>query len=108
MPRQQRSDADLRQVSEHLAYEMGMMQALAHALALGLAGHGSPASNAFLEAFVIHFRCTLAFFYDSKPRPDDAVADDFFDKPADWERLRPAQSGVLKKLRLAQTKRWRT
>jgi hypothetical protein len=118
--RQRRSDDELRRVSEHLAYEVGMMDVLGRAQEAGLVKRGSPVSdailkaatqavpdtdpnvfveatsNALLEAFLIHFRCVLEFLYP-KNRPDDVVASDFFNDPDEWERVRKNKSALLER-----------
>src|SRR5262245_48621312 len=45
-------------------------------------------NNAFIEAFGIHVRALLDFFY-SKAQDDDVVAAHFFESPGVWENSRP-------------------
>jgi len=56
--------------------------------------------NAFFESWGIHARNLLSFFYsptDSKycPRPDDVIAEDFFDNDSKWRTNRPDKSQTL-------------
>jgi hypothetical protein len=119
LPRQRPSEGELRRVSEHLDYELGMMHALSRVQQVSLVKPGSPVSNAILkatqavpdtdprvfveatsnallEAFLIHFRCVLEFLYP-KNRPDDVVASDFFNDPDEWERVRGKKKPTLLK-----------
>lgn len=57
-------------------------------------------SHALLESFVIHYRALLDFFYPGENlRPDDMVAHDYFDDPAEWDRIRPKLPTLLKEMR---------
>jgi hypothetical protein len=47
--------------------------------------------NLTLESFVIHARALLQFLYAETPRPDDVIAEDFFEDPSAW----PARSELL-------------
>jgi hypothetical protein len=87
---------ELRDASHHLHYEINMLRSLAQGLASGIAGQGTIA-NALLESFVIHLRCVLDFLYPpADQRPDDVVAQDYFD---DWENRRPPMPAKLSKVR---------
>jgi len=50
--------------------------------------------NATLEAFAIHIRSLLDFFYldREKAKPDDVLAEHYFSEPGDWIRDRPELS----------------
>jgi hypothetical protein len=48
-------------------------------------------NNAFIEAFGVHVRALLDFFY-SKGQDDDVVAAHFFESPSVWENSRPLKS----------------
>lgn len=96
--RTQRSKDELRKAADHLSYEIEMLDRMATALALGLAGDG-PIKNAFLESFVIHARVLLQFLYDETPRPDDVIAEDFFKDPSAWRSSRPAMTALLSTVR---------
>jgi len=45
-------------------------------------------SNALLHGFLLAARNLCQFLYSHRPRSDDIIADDFFDDPNDWQRLR--------------------
>jgi hypothetical protein len=98
MAREARTDKDLRSVSEHLHYEVGMFLILARALSTGIFGEG-PINNAALESFTVHARVLLEFFFGDKPRPDDVVADDFLDGQGKWSELREEIPEILADLR---------
>jgi len=101
MTRAHRSNRELQEASNHLYYEYTMLISLAQGLASGIATKGWLA-NVMLEAFVIHFRVLLDFFYSETPRNDDIVADDYFDNPSDWGKIKPATTPEL--LSLAKTR----
>ena len=77
MPRQLRSDTDLREASNHLHYEVWMLTSSAQAMASGIANNGW-LKYALLESFVVHVRGVMDFLYNDNPQPDDVVAQDFF------------------------------
>ena len=85
---------ELQAASNHLYYEIMMLSATSRALALGISGK-SILTNALLESFVIHARSLLYFLYDTNPKPDDVVADDFFPDQREWHKARPAKSTIL-------------
>jgi len=93
--RKKRSPEELRQASNHLHYEVWMLECMAIGIHSGLAGK-SAIHNAFIESFVIHARVLLDFFYPLKPRPDDVVAIDFCDRAKTWEQARPEKTDILK------------
>jgi hypothetical protein len=64
-----------------------MFDATGRALGSGLFGPG-PATNAFLESFTIHTRGLLQFLFPSDPKPDDVLAEDYFDTPDEWLKVR--------------------
>jgi hypothetical protein len=98
------SDADLPQLTEHLHYELQMTFDLADVL--GSAFAGPPASptdqlvrNALLEAFTIHVRQLINFFWGArspnwKQTQQGAYAADYFDAD-EWKSLRPARPQML-------------
>jgi hypothetical protein len=94
MPRQKRTAEELRAASEHLHYEVNMFDATGRALASGVFGAGA-ATNAFLESFTIHVRALLQFLYPTAPKPDDVLAEDFFDDPTAWAAVRGALPASL-------------
>lgn len=64
-----------------------MFDATGRALGSGLFGPG-PATNAFLESFTIHTRALLQFLFPKDAKPDDVLAEDYFENPDDWFQLR--------------------
>src|SRR5688572_21299671 len=89
-----RKPAELREASEHLFYELWMLDSLARLLGLGAFGHG-PVSNALLESFSIHARALLQFFFPMSPKSDDVLAEDYFGGTAAWEAVRGAEPAAL-------------
>ena len=79
----------LRKASDHLFYEIWMLQSVIKGIASGIAGE-SIINNALLESFGIHARAVLDFLYSNKPKVDDVIAEDFFsdrslrDNPFTW------------------------
>ena len=95
MPRERSTSERLRAACDHLFYEVWMLEDLPRCLALELAQELS-AQNALLESFTIHARALLAFLYPpDNPRKSDVLAEDFFDDPEEWNRLRPPKAAVL-------------
>lgn len=96
------SEADLRQLTETLWYEIQMAFDLGESLALSTGPLGSSipqvVKNAMLESFTIHVRQLIDFFWTRRSKhaktERDAFATDFFD-PGEWDRIRPARPAVL-------------
>lgn len=74
-----------------------MFQSLANALNTGIFGQGV-LNNALLESFTVHARILLDFLYADRPRKDDVIADDFFDDPTQWSKVRSPKSEALQKI----------
>jgi hypothetical protein len=90
-----RSRDELRDASDHLFYEVWMLDCTARVLGMGVFGEG-PARNAFLESFTIHARGLLQFFYPpTSPRRDDMLATDFVLNVAEWESARGPMPQLL-------------
>jgi hypothetical protein len=89
-----RAPADLRDASEHLFYELWMLDSVARILALGALGQGT-VSNALLESFSIHARALLQFFFPLSPKSDDVLAEDYFSGTVAWETVRGPQPEAL-------------
>jgi hypothetical protein len=91
-----RDDDDIRQLSEHLQYEVWMTFALIELL-LGWA-YWDPrhqvALNAQIEAFTIHVRQLIGFLWLERARKGDALAADYF-APGEWEQLRPERPPAI-------------
>jgi hypothetical protein len=94
-----RTDAELRELSPHLYYEIRML--LMTDLLLVREG-GAPRDpnrlddwtihNALLESHTVHARALYAFFFQEPRQPDDAVAGDYV---LDWNLKRPTPDPVL-------------
>ena len=90
---------DLRQLSEHLAYEVQTTFDLAAAL---IPTSGEPHAsmvvrNAVLEAFTIHLRQLVGFLWDERPAKQTepaAYAADYF-APEEWAGIRPTRPPEL-------------
>src|SRR5437762_5482408 len=89
--RPRRSDDELREASDHLFYELWMLDRTARLLAMGAFGEG-PVRNAILESFTIHARGLIQFFFPKQPRRDDMLAADFLPSVAAWEAARGERS----------------
>ena len=98
MARKPRTDEELRAVSEHLYYEVGMLLNLAKVLATGSLGNGT-LENAALESFTVHARGLLDFLYADNPREDDVVADDFLGGQGTWPGVRGDIPPILNDVR---------
>jgi len=105
-------------LNEHLTYEIDML-GFSHQMLFQVAqeiGKFSPSNsqisvftpddvvsaffrrNIFIEAFILHARCLVEFFYhDRKKHPDDARAGDFI-RDKDWSKVRSELDGPLLKL----------
>ena len=96
MPRKQRSNEELQDASNHLHYEVWMLNSLAQAIASGIANQGW-LTNALLESFVVHVRGVMDFLYNDAPQNDDVAAQDFFASADTWTSVRPGLSELLSK-----------
>jgi hypothetical protein len=93
--RKTRTVEELRKASDHLFYEIWMLQSLARGMASGVFGEG-PANNAVLESFVVHVRNLIYFLFAEKPKGDHVVAADFFDSQDVWEAIQPEKTDLIK------------
>jgi hypothetical protein len=94
-PRKRPSDQELRDLSEHVAYECDMLIGTAARLL-----ESPPADtiehNALVESFLLHGRQLYQFFYWDDPKKEtDVVAADYI---AAWPNDRPEDPGLLKVL----------
>jgi hypothetical protein len=80
-----RSDAELAAASQHLAYEVEMLTAVASLLD-GSAHSPTILRNALLESFTVHARALLQFFYPTNPHAGDVLSDHYFDDVILWRR----------------------
>lgn len=91
--REQRTPQELQEKSDHLFYEWQMLTRLEQALPRE---KDQLLKNAFIESGAIHGRNLVKFLYASKnPRPDDAIAEDYFRTRDVWQNARPAMPKVL-------------
>lgn len=98
MKRKQPENDRLRKASDHLFYEIAMLNGLAQGLASGIAGE-SVINNALLESFAVHARALLDFLYRDEPRyEDDVVAQHFFATPEQWANARSAKTKTLERV----------
>lgn len=73
---------------EHISYEIQMF--LFSFTQLRKGGMDTLANNEALETFLLHARCLLDFLYPSQSvRPDDVLAEDFFDDPSVLRKALP-------------------
>jgi hypothetical protein len=88
--RKPRSQEVLRTVSNRLFYEWQVLTSLAQALTTG----NQMLKNAFIESCAIHARALVKFLYayrgKNEPRIDDAIAEDYFSSPDEWQNNQPA------------------
>jgi hypothetical protein len=98
--RKKRTDKELVDVSEHLLYEIQMLFGTAQAMGtLDLEGENDvrrwAIRNALVESFTVHARILLDFLFSTEPKPDDVIAEDFFDNGSTWLQYRPAKTQLL-------------
>lgn len=98
MPRVNRTPDYLRRASVEIWYEYSMFCQLAKGLASGVFEEGL-VRNATLEAFLLHARTLIEFFYNASPRRDDIVAQDFMPISVTWTEICPPISTVLENVR---------
>jgi len=94
MARTVRKVEELQESSNHLFYEVWMLTSLANGIASGIPGQG-PIANALLESFIIHIRAVIDFLYADRPQANDVIAEDFFNTPEQWTKIRPMLSSLL-------------
>jgi hypothetical protein len=87
--RKRRSADELKAIVPHVQYEMDVFFAAARLLDPNLPEDWELRSL-LIEGFALHARNLFLFFYgDDKARPDDVLAEDFFDSPKVWREARP-------------------
>lgn len=102
-----RTQDDLKEVSEHLHYELDMLTFLTRSIASGKI-HDDVLSNARVESFAVHVRNLILFLFPfpkAKPKPDDVLATDFVSDPVAFEAARGVKSEILKKAKRMADKR---
>jgi hypothetical protein len=90
-----RTQDDLKKASEHLHYELGMLNSVAQAMVMNFAGAGV-LNNAMLESFAVHVRSLIFFLFTENAKPDDVLAIHFVSDPAAFETARGVKSEILK------------
>jgi hypothetical protein len=88
----QRSDAEMREASRVVHYELEMLRNLLFLRNNGLIPDQAR-MNACVESFAIHCRNLIHFLYAHKPWPDDIIAEHFY---PEWHNIRPDRPQVLK------------
>lgn len=88
---------ELKSMSVHLMYEYAMLDGLARKLAKG--EDEELVNNALLEAFLIHTRVLLEFFFPAHVREGDVVASDYLGSEKAWETIRGDLPGELVEIR---------
>lgn len=88
---------------EHILYEIQHLPNTAGAILLKLS---VPNGLQFVvvEAFAIHLRNLVCFFYPYKPQDTDVCAKDFFANEETWGKICPAESDLLKQARVRANK----
>ena len=99
-PRKQRTNDELRKVTNRLFYEWKMLTFCVEEL---LKGPSQMFENAFIESGAIHARNLVKFFYpfekkDSPLQSSDVIADDFFQSQYlnEWKNTCLIQADILK------------
>ncbi len=85
--REHRDYSVLVKASEHLDYEIEMLEVTSKMLDSGRLENYLHNKNAVIESLAIHIRTVLKFFFDDSPRKTDVVAEDFCDDGKEWLRL---------------------
>ena len=93
---------------EQLRYEVSMLFRIGKLLLskerLSPTDIGLSVDNALIESFVIHFRSLYDFLYSMRKNKDDVLAEDFFERPEDWQNLRPELSEEIIKCKTRAAK----
>jgi hypothetical protein len=89
------STEDLRQLGEHLFYEVEMLYRLPHLILQSPGLYAQDARNALIEGFTIHVRQLIDFFWPQHARRmKDILASDYYD-PGRWDEIRPERPEIL-------------
>ncbi len=104
MTRQQRTDEELEQALEHFAYELRALDAGYRSIFRSNIERPVIEGKLFLEAFLVHARALIDFFYVNPLYDDDMVAQDFLPSPTDWNSERPVFPLDVDELRTAINK----
>jgi hypothetical protein len=86
-PRAPRAENELRGAAKHLVYEVEMFRTPVQYISM--AHRDLFLNNLCLEGFAAHARVLLHFLYPhGDVTADDVLAQDYFENPEDWARLR--------------------
>lgn len=92
------NQSNLQKISEHISYEIEMLNFSAEKLAKGNLNQAE--INVFLENFLLHARCIIDFLYvDGVVHSDDVIAKDFFIDVEAYLNRRPQISESLENLK---------
>ena len=96
MPKK-RTKQELINASEHVCYEIWMLDQVGRALAYGLTGI-EPLHNALINSFAIHARNLIDFLYKAKAevKSDMIIAEHYFSDPEKWKTIRSEKTNDLK------------
>ena len=97
--RKKRSSKELDEALVHIKYELNMLILVANGLASRIFGK-SAMNNSVVESFAIHSRNLIDFLWADKPNNDHVIAEDYFQDPGYWTKIRPAIPDILKKARI--------
>lgn len=98
----QRSKKQLRQASNHVMYELWMLNEVAVELGTNTK-LTMVQKNALLESFLVHARALEEFLFRMKRRrKDDVVAEDYFDNKSAWEKRRGRKGQSLYRYKLSR------
>lgn len=105
MTRPHRTDEELnRALQDHVSYEITALDAAYRLMLERGRAHTAEESRLLLEAFLIHVRILVDFFYVDSTNKDDMIAQDFLPSSTDWASIRPAFPVDLDELRTAINK----
>jgi hypothetical protein len=91
-----RTATELQEATVHLLYEVDMVRTAAKVLSVPI--HNPYDKNVYIEALANHARALVHFMFPHNPRPDDILAEDYFDTPKAWNLVRGAIPPALEKV----------
>lgn len=93
-----RSEDLLREASEHLYYEIWMLNRTAPIGCKRDSEVNTVINNCIVESFGIHARNLRDFFFNTSGKKDDILAVDFFDDPEEWSKYINRKSDILNEI----------
>ena len=96
--RTKRPQDELRKASEHLFYEIWMLNITASIGWKRDSEVNTVVNNCIVESFGIHARNLRDFFFNTSGKKDDILAVDFFDDPEEWSKYINKKSDILNKI----------